>query len=132
MHRNTPTLSACHARDCYTTPTRTPTAPPAVLCAIYHLGFNRAGLLAGAGGLSVGLGFGVKEIFSNFISGLWLLFEGSVRPGEVLIIDGQPCEVRHMGLRAANPLRGHGNRRHANPPATQMQISNFGVSVEGV
>jgi small-conductance mechanosensitive channel len=72
-----------------------------ILWAMADLGFNQTGLFAIAGGLSVGLGFGVKEVFSNFISGLWLLFEGSVRPGEVLIIDGEACEVRRLGLRAA-------------------------------
>ncbi|MEI6358890.1 MAG: mechanosensitive ion channel domain-containing protein [Synechococcus sp. ELA619] len=72
-----------------------------IVWALGDLGFNQTGLLAIAGGLSVGLGFGVKEVFSNFISGLWLLFEGSVRPGEVLIIDGEACEVRRLGLRAA-------------------------------
>jgi small-conductance mechanosensitive channel len=72
-----------------------------IVWALGHLGFNQTGLFAIAGGLSVGLGFGVKEVFSNFISGLWLLFEGSVRPGEVLIIDGEACEVRRLGLRAA-------------------------------
>ena len=72
-----------------------------IIWALRDLGFNQTGLFAVAGGLSVGLGFGVKEVFSNFISGLWLLFEGSVRPGEVLIIDGEACEVRRLGLRAA-------------------------------
>jgi potassium efflux system protein len=66
-----------------------------------HLGLNATAILAIAGGLSVGLGFGIKEVFSNFISGLWLLLEGSVRPGDVLFIDGDPCEVRSLGLRAA-------------------------------
>jgi len=72
-----------------------------IVWALGNLGFSQTGLFAIAGGLSVGLGFGVKEVFSNFISGLWLLFEGSVRPGEVLIIDGEACEVRRLGLRAA-------------------------------
>jgi small-conductance mechanosensitive channel len=72
-----------------------------IVWALRDLGFNQTGLFAIAGGLSVGLGFGVKEVFSNFISGLWLLFEGSVRPGEVLIIEGEACEVRRLGLRAA-------------------------------
>ncbi|MEY4771662.1 MAG: hypothetical protein RLZZ346_917, partial [Cyanobacteriota bacterium] len=62
-----------------------------------------------AGGLSVGLGFGIKEVFSNFVSGLWLLFEGSVRPGEVLMIDGDPCEVRKLGLRATLLWRDRDN-----------------------
>jgi potassium efflux system protein len=74
-----------------------------------RLGIDKAGLLAVAGGLSVGLGFGVKEVFSNFISGLWLLVEGSVRPGEVLIHDGEACEVRRLDLRAATLLRASDN-----------------------
>lgn len=76
---------------------------------ITRLGIDKAGLLAVAGGLSVGLGFGVKEVFSNFISGLWLLVEGSVRPGEVLIHDGEACEVRRLDLRAATLLRASDN-----------------------
>ena len=75
----------------------------------YQLGFNSTALLAIAGGLSVGLGFGVKEVFSNFVSGLWLLFEGSVRPGEVLMIDGDACEVRQLGLRATLLWRDRDN-----------------------
>ena len=75
----------------------------------YHLGFNTTALLAIAGGLSVGLGFGIKEVVSNFISGLWLLFEGSVRPGEVLMLDGDPCEVRRLGLRATLLWRDRDN-----------------------
>ena len=74
-----------------------------------QLGLNSTALLAIAGGLSVGLGFGIKEVFSNFVSGIWLLFEGSVRPGEVLMIDGDPCEVRNLGLRATLLWRDRDN-----------------------
>ncbi len=74
-----------------------------------QLGLNSTALIAVAGGLSVGLGFGIKEVFSNFVSGLWLLFEGSVRPGEVLMLDGDPCEVRHLGLRATLLWRDRDN-----------------------
>jgi potassium efflux system protein len=74
-----------------------------------QLGLNTTALIAVAGGLSVGLGFGIKEVFSNFVSGLWLLFEGSVRPGEVLMLDGDPCEVRKLGLRATLLWRDRDN-----------------------
>jgi small-conductance mechanosensitive channel len=80
-----------------------------LLTVALHLGLNTTALIAVAGGLSVGLGFGIKEVFSNFVSGIWLLFEGSVRPGEVLFIDGDPCEVRHLGLRAATLWRDRDN-----------------------
>ena len=74
-----------------------------------QLGLNSTAVAAIAGGLSVGLGFGIKEVFSNFVSGLWLLFEGSVRPGDVLVYDGDPCEVRRLGLRAATLWRDSDN-----------------------
>ena len=75
----------------------------------FHIGLNSTALVAVAGGLSVGLGFGIKEVFSNFISGIWLLFEGSVRPGEVLMVDNDPCEVRKLGLRATLLWRSRDN-----------------------
>ena len=75
----------------------------------FHIGLNSTALVAIAGGLSVGLGFGIKEVFSNFISGIWLLFEGSVRPGEILMVDGDPCEVRKLGLRATLLWRDRDN-----------------------
>jgi potassium efflux system protein len=57
----------------------------------------------------VGVGFGIKEVVSNFISGLWLLIEGSVRPGDVLIVDGEACQVRRLGPRAATLWRDRDN-----------------------
>ena len=89
-----------------------------VLWIFDQIGLNRTAILAVAGGLSVGLGFGVKEVFSNFISGLWLLFEGSVRPGDVLFIDGDPCEVRSLGLRAAVLWRDRDNAELVIPNQT--------------
>ena len=74
-----------------------------------QIGLNTTALFTIAGGLSVGLGFGIKEVFSNFVSGLWLLVEGSVRPGEVLMVEGDPCEVRKLGLRATMLWRDRDN-----------------------
>ena len=77
-----------------------------VMGVAYYVGINGTALVAVAGGLSVGIGFGIKEIISNFISSLWLLFEGSVRPGEILMINGDPCTVRKLGMRATQLRRG--------------------------
>jgi small-conductance mechanosensitive channel len=89
-----------------------------IIWTLDQIGFNRTAIVAVAGGLSVGLGFGVKEVFSNFISGLWLLFEGSVRPGDVLFMDGDPCEVRRLGLRAAVLWRDRDNAELVVPNQT--------------
>ncbi len=89
-----------------------------VLWLMHRVGLNTSAIAAIAGGLSVGIGFGIKEVFSNFISGLWLLFEGSVRPGSVLFIDGDPCEVRSLGLRAAVLWRNRDNAELVIPNQT--------------
>ena len=77
-----------------------------VLWLANQIGFHGAAI---AGGLSVGLGFGLKEVLSNFVSGLWLLFEGSVRSGEILLLERDPVEVRRLGLRAATLWRDRDN-----------------------
>ena len=78
-----------------------------------YVGVNPTMLAAVGGGLSVGLGFGLKEVFSNFISGLWLLLEGAVRPGDVLLLESgkgeDPCEVLELGMRATTLWRDRDN-----------------------
>ena len=46
-----------------------------ILIAIKVLGFNITPLLFGSGALLIGLGFGLQNIFRDFVSGLFLLFE---------------------------------------------------------
>jgi small-conductance mechanosensitive channel len=53
-----------------------------------------------SGGLSVGIGFGLQEIVANFISGILLLFEQSLRPGDVVTVEGEMGEVKNLSIRA--------------------------------
>lgn len=64
------------------------------------LGFDSTTLAFLTGGLSVGIGFGSKEIIGNLISGVLLLFDQSLRPGDIISIDGQMGTVRDVGIRA--------------------------------
>lgn len=50
--------------------------------------------------LGVGLGFGLQEIFANFISGIILLFEQPIRVGDVVTIDGTTGAVSKIRMRA--------------------------------
>ncbi len=50
--------------------------------------------------ISVGLGFGLQEIFGNFVSGLILLFERPIRVGDIVTIGGVDGRVTKMRIRA--------------------------------
>ena len=51
-------------------------------------------------GLGVGLGFGLQEIFANFISGIILLFEQPIRVGDIVTLDGTTGVVSRIRMRA--------------------------------
>ncbi|EGH17774.1 hypothetical protein Pgy4_32981, partial [Pseudomonas savastanoi pv. glycinea str. race 4] len=50
--------------------------------------------------LSVGLGFGMQEIFANFISGIMILFERPVRIGDTITIGALSGTVSKIRIRA--------------------------------
>lgn len=50
--------------------------------------------------MSVGLGFGLQEVFANFVSGLILLFERPIRVGDVITIGGATGKVTSIQIRA--------------------------------
>lgn len=50
--------------------------------------------------MSVGLGFGLQEVFANFICGLILLFERPVRVGDIVTVGGTEGTVTRIQMRA--------------------------------
>jgi small-conductance mechanosensitive channel len=69
------------------------------LAIMFLLGFSLTSLAVVAGGLSVGIGFGLQNMVNNFISGLILIFGRSIVPGDSIFLEGAPAVVRQVGIR---------------------------------
>ena len=72
-----------------------------ILTAISILGVDLSTFAIVGGGLSVGIGFGLQDLIANFISGILLLFERTLRPGDVIEVAGQRGRVAEMRMRSA-------------------------------
>jgi len=71
-----------------------------VIVAFQVIGIDLSGLLVIFGFLSVGIGFGLQNITSNFISGLILLFERHIRVGDRVSVGDTEGDVTEINIRS--------------------------------
>lgn len=98
----------------------------AVLISFMTLGLNLSALTVFAGVLGVGVGFGMQNIASNFISGIILLFERPFKVGDTVKVDDLLCEVEDIQMRAT-VVRSLDNERIIIPNShfVENQIVNW-------
>lgn len=68
--------------------------------ALQTVGIQLATLFASFAIFAIALGFAMQNIAENFVSGLILLGERSIKPGDLLEVDNIVIRVQHMGIRA--------------------------------
>ena len=68
--------------------------------ALQTAGIDLRALFAAGALFAVGIGFAMQNVAQNFVSGLILLVEHSIRPGDVLEIEGKQVRVVEMGVRS--------------------------------
>lgn len=71
----------------------------ALLTALSQIGINLSALFAAGAVFAVGIGFALQNLSENFVSGVILLFERSIKPGDVLEVEGMTVRVLQMGIR---------------------------------
>lgn len=75
-----------------------------ILIILDTIGLKLNVLLAGSAALLVGLGLGLQNTFNDFISGIILLFEGSIKVGDILEIDNDVVKIQKIGLRTSEAM----------------------------
>lgn len=68
------------------------------------IGVKLTVLIAGSAALLVGIGLGLQQTFNDVISGIILLWERSIKIGDILEIDGDVVKIEKIGLRTSNGL----------------------------
>lgn len=63
-------------------------------------GIDLTALFAAGAVFAVGLGFAMQTIAQSFVSGIILLVERSIRPGDIIESEGEPVRVVKMGIRS--------------------------------
>lgn len=75
-----------------------------IIAGLQLFGFNLSVLVAGSAALLVGIGLGLQNLFSDFISGILLLLDSSVKVNDVIELNGMVCTVQEINLRTTTVL----------------------------
>jgi len=71
-----------------------------LLLAIVVMGADLTSLTVIAGALSVGIGFGLQNVISNFVSGIIILFERPFKVGDWVNIGGEEGKIKQINIRS--------------------------------
>lgn len=75
-----------------------------VAVALQVTGIDVASVLAAGAVLAVGIGIAMQKVAENFVSGIILFAERSIREGDIIEFEGRVAKVQHMGIRATIAL----------------------------
>jgi small-conductance mechanosensitive channel len=80
----------------------------AILLALSSLGIPLGALAIFSGAVGLGIGFGLQKIFSNLVSGVILLLDRSIKPGDVITLEETYGRVNSLGMRFASVITRDG------------------------
>jgi len=73
-----------------------------IMLALSSLGIDLSKFNLMAGALGLGIGFGLQTVISNFVSGLILVFERPIFPGDTVEVDNLLGTVNRIGVRSSS------------------------------
>lgn len=103
----------------------------AILVALSAVGIDLTALAVFSGALGVGLGFGLQKIFSNLVSGVILLMDRSIKPGDVIAINNTYGWINHLGARYVSVITRDGSEHLIpNEELITQRVENWSYSDE--
>jgi small-conductance mechanosensitive channel len=104
-----------------------------IIIALQHLGINMNLIWAGAAALLVGVGIGLQQTFADFFAGITMLFERSVKMGDVLELDKFRGIVKKIGLRTSVLVTTEEKRLVIpNSKLTNNSVNNWSQNTKGL
>ncbi|MGB1031356.1 MAG: mechanosensitive ion channel family protein [Flavobacteriales bacterium] len=80
-----------------------------VVVGLELVGLDLTPLVTVFAALLVGLGFGVQHLFLDIVSGFVILFEGIIKVGDIIELDGDVSKVRQIDIRTTKVENREGN-----------------------
>jgi small-conductance mechanosensitive channel len=101
----------------------------ALLIGLNTVGIDLTAFAVFSGAVGVGLGFGLQKIVSNFVSGIILLLERSIKPGDVIEVGSTFGSITYLGARYAS-VRGRDGKEYLIPNENLItnQVINWSYS----
>jgi small-conductance mechanosensitive channel len=105
----------------------------AILIVLSNSGINITAFAVFSGALGVGIGFGLQKVVSNLISGVILLLDRSIKPGDVIEVGQTYGRVHAMGARYASVItRDSSEYLIPNEDLITQQVVNWSFSSKDI
>ena len=95
-----------------------------ILVTLGAWGVDTAALVTGSAVLALVIGLGCQSLIADVVAGIFMLFEGDIKVGDIVVIDGWRGTVKQIGLRRTKIEDAVGNVNIVNNSAISNIINN--------
>ena len=95
-----------------------------VLVTLGIWGVDTTAIVTGAGVLTLVIGLGCQSLIADIVAGIFMLFEGDIKVGDIVVIDGWRGTVKQIGIRRTKIEDAVGNINIVNNSAISNIINN--------
>ena len=95
-----------------------------VLVTLGAWGVDTTAIVTGSAVIALVIGLGCQSLIADIVAGIFMLFEGDIKVGDIVVIDGWRGEVKQIGLRRTKIEDAVGNVNIVNNSAISNIINN--------